>query len=92
MRGELVSIPTSTVPLDGMFYEPEAVPARGAVLLFHGNMGNFYTGPSRFLPAALVANGFACLAFNRSDHWYAGYEFEVSQAVVEWLKATGLTS
>lgn len=37
-------------------------------MLLHGNMGNFYTGPSRFLPAPLVDNGFACLAFNRRGH------------------------
>jgi len=67
MRAELVSIPTQTVPLDGLFYEPEGK-ARGAVLLFHGNTMNFYVGPMRFLPPALVELGLACLAFNRRGH------------------------
>jgi pimeloyl-ACP methyl ester carboxylesterase len=67
MRAELVSIPTESVPLDGLFYEPEGT-ARGAALLFHGNTMNFYTGAMRFLPPALVGLGFACLAFNRRGH------------------------
>jgi pimeloyl-ACP methyl ester carboxylesterase len=67
MRAELVSIPTDTIPLDGLYYEPE-VRATGAVLLFHGNTMNFYTGPMRFLPPALVKLGLACLAFNRRGH------------------------
>ena len=67
MRSELVSIPTGTVPLDGLFYEPEGK-AMGAALLFHGNTMNFYTGPMRFLPPALLGLGLACLAFNRRGH------------------------
>jgi pimeloyl-ACP methyl ester carboxylesterase len=68
MRIELVSIPTETVPLDGAWYEPEGGPARGAVLIMHGNQGNFYVGPPRFLPPALAELGFASLAFNRRGH------------------------
>jgi pimeloyl-ACP methyl ester carboxylesterase len=68
MRAELVSIPTESVPLDGLYYEPEGARVRGAALLFHGNTMNFYTGPMRFLPPALVGLGFACLAFNRRGH------------------------
>jgi len=68
MRAELVSIPTESVPLDGLYYAPEGVSSRGAALLFHGNTMNFYTGPMRFLPPALVGLGFACLAFNRRGH------------------------
>src|SRR5499427_92027 len=68
MRAELVSIPTESVPLDGLYYEPEGVRARGAALLFHGNTMNFYTGAMRFLPPALVELGLACLAFNRRGH------------------------
>lgn len=68
MRGELVSIPTDTIPLDGMLYEPDNGPARGVVMLLHGNVGNFYTGPCRFLPGPLVAAGFGCMAFNRRGH------------------------
>ncbi len=67
MRAELVSIPTDTIPLDGLYYEPEGR-AAGAALLFHGNTMNFYVGPSRFLPPALVELGLACLAFNRRGH------------------------
>jgi pimeloyl-ACP methyl ester carboxylesterase len=68
MRAELVSIPTDTVPLDGLYYEPEGVRARDAALLFHGNTMNFYVGPMRFLPPVLVGLGLACLAFNRRGH------------------------
>jgi pimeloyl-ACP methyl ester carboxylesterase len=68
MRAELVSIPTPAQPLDGLYYEPEAGRAKGAALLLHGNTMNFYTGPLRFLPPALVRIGLACLAFNRRGH------------------------
>jgi len=70
MRIELVSIATDTNPLDGLYYEPDAGAAggAGAVLLFHGNTMNFYTGAPRFLPPVLVQAGFACLAFNRRGH------------------------
>ncbi|TMG92385.1 MAG: alpha/beta fold hydrolase, partial [Betaproteobacteria bacterium] len=67
MRAELVSIPTQTIPLDGLYYEPEGR-AAGAALLFHGNTMNFYVGALRFLPPALVRLGLACLAFNRRGH------------------------
>jgi pimeloyl-ACP methyl ester carboxylesterase len=65
VRTQLVGIPTPTRLLDGALYEPEGGAARGAVLLFHGNTMNFYTGALRFLPPALVRLGYACLAFNR---------------------------
>jgi pimeloyl-ACP methyl ester carboxylesterase len=68
MRVELVSIPTETTPLDGAWYEPEDRPAVGAALIMHGNQGNFYTGPPRFLPPVLARIGFASLAFNRRGH------------------------
>ncbi len=67
MQTELVSIPTEGEPLDGAWYVPAGQP-RGAVLLFHGNTMNFYTGAPRFLPPALTELGFACLAFNRRGH------------------------
>jgi len=63
----LVSIPTPTAPLDGLFYAPEGAP-KGGALLFHGNTMNFYTGAMRFLPPALTVLGLACLAFNRRGH------------------------
>jgi pimeloyl-ACP methyl ester carboxylesterase len=68
MRTELVTIDTDTLPLDGAFYEPDAAASAGGVLLFHGNTMNFYVGAPRFLPPALTALGFACLAFNRRGH------------------------
>jgi pimeloyl-ACP methyl ester carboxylesterase len=68
MRTTLVSIPTDTTPLDGTWHEPEGRPVTGAVLLFHGNTMNFYTGAPRFLPPLLTAMGLACLAFNRRGH------------------------
>ena len=68
MRLELVSIPTPTLPLDGLYYEPEGGATAGGVLYFHGNTMNFYVGAARFLPSALTRLGFACLAFNRRGH------------------------
>jgi pimeloyl-ACP methyl ester carboxylesterase len=65
VRTALVSIETGGRPLDGAFHEPEGGATRGAALLFHGNTMNFYTGALRFLPPALTALGYACLAFNR---------------------------
>lgn len=68
MKTTLVSIATDTIPLDGAWHEPDSGTARGAVLLFHGNTMNFYTGAPRFLPPALTQLGYACLAFNRRGH------------------------
>lgn len=68
MKTTLVSIATDTIPLDGAWHEPESGTARGAVLLFHGNTMNFYTGAPRFLPPVLTRLGYACLAFNRRGH------------------------
>lgn len=67
MNTTLVSIPTDTISLEGAWYEP-AGKAKGAVLLFHGNTMNFYSGAPRFLPPVLAAMGLACLAFNRRGH------------------------
>ncbi len=68
MKLELISIETETCPLDGIFYGPTSGKARQAAMFFHGNCHNFYMGPSRFMPETLVANGIACLAFNRRGH------------------------
>ena len=68
MNTSLVSIPTDTVTLEGAWYEPSAGRAKNAVLLFHGNTMNFYSGAPRFLPPALTGLGYACLAFNRRGH------------------------
>jgi pimeloyl-ACP methyl ester carboxylesterase len=67
MRTQLISIPTETTPLDGALHLPDTRQI-GAVLLFHGNTMNFYVGAPRFLPPALTAMGYACLAFNRRGH------------------------
>ena len=69
MRTELITIKTDTLPLDGAWHLPDPeTPIIGAVLLFHGNTMNFYTGAPRFLPPTLTQMGFACLAFNRRGH------------------------
>ena len=68
MRLELVSIETDTYPLDGVFYRPEADAGKGAILIMHGNCGNFYTGVPRHLAPLLVQLGYAVLAFNRRGH------------------------
>lgn len=81
---ELVTIPTNSVPLDGLFYKvdqltgsafaaldgaPSARPQlEHAALLLHGNTMNFYTGSLRFLPPELIRRNIACLAFNRRGH------------------------
>lgn len=68
MRTELITIDTPTTPLDGAFYTPEHGAIAGSVLLFHGNRMSFLWGAPRFLPPALTAMGYACLAFNRRGH------------------------
>jgi len=68
MRTELVSIPTDTLPLDGALHRPDGPESAGSVMLFHGNTMNFYVGAPRFLPPALTAMDYTCLAFNRRGH------------------------
>jgi len=68
VRAELVSVPTETEPLDGLWCLPEPGPAKGAALIMHGNQGNFYVGPPRFLPPALAEIGLASFAYNRRGH------------------------
>jgi hypothetical protein len=53
--------------LEGVFYKP-AGPIKNAVIYFHGNTMNFYTGGARFLPPTLTQSGYAFLAFNRRGH------------------------
>jgi pimeloyl-ACP methyl ester carboxylesterase len=105
VRTELVSIETGGRPLDGAFHQPEGGASRGAVLLFHGNTMNFYTGAPRFLPPALTAMGYACLAFNRRGRDILGIRdsraaegaaFQLTAEAVEdnrcaarWLAARG---
>ena len=70
MRTQLITIQTDDIPIDGAFHEPDERegPAKGAVLYFHGNTMNFYTGGARFLPPVLTQLGLAVLAFNRRGH------------------------
>ena len=109
MKTTLVSIATDTIPLDGLWHEPDSETPRGtarnAVLLFHGNTMNFYTGAPRFLPPVLTALGFSCLAFNRRGHdilairnsraaegaAFQTYEEAIAdnRIAAEWVKARG---
>ena len=107
MRTELISIPTETIPLDGALHWPDG-PVTGAVLLFHGNTMNFYVGAPRFLPPALTAMGYACLAFNRRGHDILsirnsraaeGAAFQLTREGIEdnriaarWMAARGLAA
>ncbi|MGH9089148.1 MAG: alpha/beta hydrolase [Acidimicrobiales bacterium] len=68
MDGRLVSLPTSTMPIDGMWFPSPAQPLRATAMLGHGNGGNFYSGPVRFLPPHLVSRGIECFSFNRRGH------------------------
>ncbi len=108
MRTHLISIPTDTFPLDGLFYEPEGGATAGAVMLLHGNCLNFYSGPSKFLPPVLTAMGYACLAFNRRGHdvlvtpqgrLASGGAYQTAAEAVadnvfasDWLKAKGFSA
>jgi pimeloyl-ACP methyl ester carboxylesterase len=73
MQTEIVSIPTDTTALDGLYYAPPDNPAAGArtggaALLMHGNGMNFYYGAPRFLPPHLTSAGLGALAYNRHGH------------------------
>jgi len=68
LKTELISIPTSTAPLAGLYYEPDGGASAGAAVYFHGNTMNFYVCAARFLPPVLTRLGFAFLAFNRRGH------------------------
>lgn len=108
MLTELVSIATDTIPLDGLYYEPESGKARGAALLFHGATMNFYTCAMRFLPPALVKLGLVCLAFNRRGHdilstrnsrfaeggayQFASEGIEDNRTAARWLAARGFSA
>ncbi|WP_108646962.1 alpha/beta hydrolase [Polynucleobacter rarus] len=67
MHTELITIKTDTLSLEGVFYTPEG-PIKNAIIYFHGNTMNFYTGGARFLPPTLTQSGYAFLAFNRRGH------------------------
>ena len=67
MRTELISIPTSTHPLDAAYYTPDA-PSKGAVMYCHGNQMNFYVCAARFLAPHVTALGYDFMPFNRRGH------------------------
>lgn len=68
MRTELISIPTPTAPLAGLYYTPDGGATAGAAVYFHGTTMNFYVSAAQFLPPVLTKLGFAFLAFNRRGH------------------------
>lgn len=68
LDGQLVSLPTSTVPIDGMWFPTPVSAPRATAMLFHGNGANFYSGPVRFLPPHLLPRGYRCFSFNRRGH------------------------
>lgn len=104
MNVELVSIATNTFPLDGVFYAPEGSARDCAILIMHGNCGNFYSGVPRQLPPLLAPLGYPILAFNRRGHDILGtsgrlptggaYQrihemIEDNQCAASWLAARG---
>jgi hypothetical protein len=69
MNIDLVSIPTDTHQLDGLYYTPGSIANnRQVTQLFHCNTMNFYTGFCKFLPPDLVSMGMSALAYNRRGH------------------------
>src|SRR6266508_3289755 len=67
MRTELISIPTRTHPLDGVYYTPD-VSSKGAAMYCHGNQMNFYVCAARFLAPHITALGYDFMPFNRRGH------------------------
>jgi pimeloyl-ACP methyl ester carboxylesterase len=73
MRTELIGFSASDgFPLDGLVYTPGDGTGERAVLLVHGKVMNFYTGPCRILPPHLIELGWSCLAMNRRGHDLGG--------------------
>src|SRR4029434_5250427 len=67
MRTELISIPTSTHPLDAAYYTPDG-PSKGAAMYCHGNQMNFYVCAARVLAPHMTSLGFDFMPFNRRGH------------------------
>jgi len=67
MRTELISIPTSTHPLDAAYYRPDGA-SKGAAMYCHGNQMNFYVCAARFLAPHITALGYDFMPFNRRGH------------------------
>ncbi len=107
MRTELISIPTPTEPLAGLYYEPDGGATTGAAIYFHGTTMNFYVGAAQFLPPVLTRLGLAFLAFNRRGHdtlgtrnsrlaeggafETAGQAIEDNRIAAEWLARRGFS-
>ena len=107
MRTELISIPTPTEPLAGLYYEPDGGATTGAAVYFHGTTMNFYVGAAQFLPPVLTKLGLAFLAFNRRGHdtlgtrnsrlaeggafETAGQAIEDNRIAAEWLARRGFS-
>lgn len=107
MRTELISIPTPTEPLAGLYYEPDGGATAGAAIYFHGTTMNFYVGAAQFLPPVLTKLGLAFLAFNRRGHdtlgtrnsrlaeggafETAGQAIEDNRIAAEWLARRGFS-
>lgn len=73
MHSELITFEAKDGhPLDGLVFMPDEASATRAVLLVHGKVMNFYTGPCRILPPHLVRLGLSCLAMNRRGHDMGG--------------------
>jgi len=105
VRTELISIPTPTAPLAGLYYEPDGGATAGAAIYFHGTTMNFYVGAAQFLPPVLTKLGFSFLAFNRRGHdtlgtrnsrlaeggafETAGQAIEDNRIAAEWLARRG---
>jgi len=105
VRTELISIPTPTAPLAGLYYEPDGGATAGAAIYFHGTTMNFYVGAAQFLPTVLTKLGFSFLAFNRRGHdtlgtrnsrlaeggafETAGQAIEDNRIAAEWLARRG---
>jgi len=107
VRTELISIPTPTEPLAGLYYEPDGGATTGAAIYFHGTTMNFYVGAAQFLPPVLTRLGLAFLAFNRRGHdtlgtrnsrlaeggafETAGQAIEDNRIAAEWLARRGFS-
>ncbi len=69
MEQELVSIPSGSGKVDGLYYyskgsSPDSPAGNTAIIHIHGFLGNFLDGSQRFLPPLLAESGYSSLAIN----------------------------
>ncbi|MCL4244014.1 MAG: hypothetical protein KJ002_02630 [Candidatus Dadabacteria bacterium] len=69
MEQELVSIPSGSGKVDGLYYHskgstPGSPAGNTAIIHIHGFLGNFLDGSQRFLPPILAESGYSSLAIN----------------------------